>query len=94
MFLGVPFNIASYAFLLHILAQVTNMTAHELVITLNDAHIYDAHLGAVETQLARTPGPLPKLWLNPDAREVDDFTMNDFRIEGYEHQGRIEAPLL
>lgn len=94
MFLGVPFNIASYAFLLHMLAQVSGMVAHELVITLNDVHIYDAHKEAVATQLARTPNELPKLKLNPKVTEIDDFAMEDFEIIGYEHQGIIKAPLL
>ena len=94
MFLGVPFNIASYAFLLHMLAQVSNMMPHELVITLNDAHIYEAHRSAVATQLARTPHTLPQVWLNPDIKEIDDFTMDDFKVIDYSYQGKIEAPLL
>ncbi len=94
MFLGVPFNIASYGILLLMLAQVSDMVAHELVITLNDAHIYDAHRDAVATQLSRTPGKLPIVKLNPSIRDIDAFTMSDFELVGYEHQGKIEAPLL
>lgn len=94
MFLGVPFNIASYAFLLHMLAQVSGMVAHELVVTLNDCHIYHAHEAAVLTQLARTPGKLPQLELNPYITEIDDFNMKDFRIVGYTPQDAIPAPLL
>ena len=94
MFLGVPFNIASYGVFLMMLSQVSNMVAHELVITLNDAHIYDAHRGAVETQLARKPGKPPTVKLNPSVRDIDSFTMSDFELIGYEPQGKIEAPLL
>jgi len=94
MFLGVPFNIASYGALLLMLAQVSGMVAHELVITLNDAHIYDKHRDQMREQLARTPGKLPTVKLNPERKGIDEFTMDDFEIVGYEHQGKIEAPLL
>lgn len=94
MFLGVPFNIASYASLLHMLAQISGMVAHELVITLNDAHIYDAHRDAVATQLARTPGKLPTLRLNPERTEIDEFVASDFEVIGYAPQAKIPAPLL
>ena len=94
MFLGVPFNIASYAVLLRILAQVSGMTARELVITLNDAHIYDAHRDAVATQLSRTLGKLPTLRINPGRCEIDDFTASDFEVIGYDPQAKISAPLL
>lgn len=96
MFLGVPFNIASYAIFMHMIAQVTDMVARELVITLNDAHIYEAHrkCGAITTQLARTPGAMPRISLNPDVKELDDFTMRDIEILDYHPQEKILAPLL
>ena len=94
MFLGVPFNIASYAILLHMVAQCVDMVPGELVITLNDCHIYSAHLKQVRMQLARTTYAPPTLWLNPDITNIDDFTMNDVKLLGYRHQGRIKAKLL
>ncbi len=94
MFLGVPFNIASYAVFLHMIAQCVDMVPDELVITLNDCHIYSAHLKQVRTQLARDTLKAPKLWLNPEVRDIDDFTMNDIKLIDYEHRGRIKAKLL
>jgi thymidylate synthase len=91
LFLGVPFNLASYAFLLAMLAQVTGMTAHELVVTLNDAHLYEEHLGAAEEQLAREPRPLPRLVLDPAVRGLDDFRLEHFALEGYAAHERIQA---
>lgn len=73
MFLGVPFNIASYALMLHIVAQITGLEPDELILTLGDAHIYHDHLDAVTEQLKRTPGTLPTLWLNPEIRSLDDL---------------------
>ena len=75
------------------LAQVSGMVAHELVITLNDVHIYDAHREAVETQLARKPGKLPTLEINPARKEIDDFVLEDFKLIGYDPQDKIPAPL-
>jgi len=72
MFLGVPFNIASYALMLHIVAQMTDTEPDELILTLGDAHIYHDHLDAVRQQLERTPGKLPTLWLNPDIKTLAD----------------------
>lgn len=94
MFLGVPFNIASYSLLLSMIAQVTNMKAHEFVITLNDAHIYHAHFDAVKEQLKRTPGKLPRLYLNPEVNEIDKFTMDDISLLDYEYQPSIKAPMI
>jgi thymidylate synthase len=94
LFLGVPFNIASYALLLAMLAQVTRMTPHELVITLNDAHLYEAHVAAAETQLARTPLRPPRLVLDRTVDSIDGFRMEHFDVVGYEHHPRIQAPLL
>lgn len=94
MFLGVPFNIASYSLLLAMVAQVTNLTPHECVLTLGDAHIYHEHLGVVAEQLTRTPHPLPQLWLNPDVKHLEDFTMDDIRLENYTHEGVLKAKMI
>jgi thymidylate synthase len=92
VFLGVPFNIASYALLLHMVAAVTGYTAGELVHTLGDAHLYSNHLEQAREQLSREPRPLPRLHLTP-RRELADFTFDDIRIEGYEPQPHIAAPI-
>ena len=91
MFLGVPFNIASYALLLKMLAQVTDLSAHELIITLGDAHIYHNHFTAVEEQLAREPLPLAKLKLNPEIKNLFDFKMSDVELVEYQHHPAITA---
>lgn len=93
MFLGVPFNIASYSILLAMVAQVTNLVPREAVFTFNDAHIYHDHFDAVKEQLMRTPGELPTLWLNPEVANIDDFTMKDVRLENYSPQDSIKAPM-
>lgn len=84
LFLGVPFNIASYALLLLMAAQVTGLQPGDFVHTLGDAHIYTNHLEQVRTQLAREPRPLPTMTLNPDVRDIFAFTYPDFRLEGYD----------
>jgi len=94
MFLGVPFNIASYGLLLEMIAQVVGMKAHELVLTLNDAHIYHEHFEAVKEQLAREPMKLPKLWLNPEIKDIDKFTMDDIKLVDYEHHPAIKAKMI
>ncbi len=93
MFLGVPFNIASYSLLLHMVAQVTDLRPGEFVHTLSDAHIYHNHFDQVEEQLSRTPKPLPELRLNPEVKDIDDFTMDDIRLEHYKHHPPIKAPM-
>lgn len=93
MFLGVPFNIASYSLLLAMVAQVTNLQADECVLTLGDAHIYHDHFEAVEEQLKRTPDALPKLWLNPNVKDINDFTMADIQLEDYNPQSTIKATM-
>lgn len=92
-FLGVPFNIASYALLLELIAQVTGKTPGEFVHTLADAHIYQNHFDQVEEQFSREPLALPKLWLNPDIRNIDDFTFDDIKLEGYQSHPAIKAPI-
>lgn len=93
MFLGVPFNIASYALLLHMVAQVTGLKVGEFVHSLGDAHIYHNHFDAVKEQLSRTPLKSPTLWLNPDIKNIDDFKMDDIKLEGYESHPPIKAEM-
>jgi thymidylate synthase len=94
MFLGVPFNIASYALLLSMVAQVVGMTPHECILTLNDAHIYHEHFDAVKEQLSREPRALPKLWLNPEIKDLNKFTMTDIRLENYDPLPAIKAKMI
>ena len=84
VFLGIPFNIASYALLTLMVAQVTGLEPGEFVHTLGDAHLYQNHLEQVETQLSREPRSFPKMRLNPNITSVFDFTYEDFEIEGYD----------
>lgn len=94
MFLGVPFNIASYSLLLHMLARATNLEAHEAILTLQDAHIYHEHFDAVKEQLSRSPMQLPTLWLNPEKKDIDSFTMDDIRLENYVSHPSIKAKMI
>jgi len=82
--LGIPFNIASYALLTHLVAQVTGTEAHELIIQLGDAHVYRDHVDALELQLKREPRPFPKVRWNREVRDVDEFKAEDITVEGYE----------
>jgi len=93
MFLGVPFNIASYSLLLHMAAQVIGLEPGEFVHTLGDAHIYKNHFKQVKEQLSREPYTLPKLWLNPEIKDIDKFTMDDIRLENYQCHPGIKAPM-
>ncbi|MBO5054056.1 MAG: thymidylate synthase [Muribaculaceae bacterium] len=90
-FLGVPFNIASYALLLLMVAQVTDLKPGEFVHTLGDAHIYTNHLEQVDLQLSREPRPLPKMTLNPEVRDIFDFTYDDFSLTDYDPHPHIVA---
>ena len=83
MGLGIPFNIASYALLTHIIAQVTDTEAYELVIQLGDAHVYRDHVEALKTQLERTPRAFPKLRFARDMKDIEDVQVEDIVVEGY-----------
>ena len=91
VFLGVPFNIASYALLLMMIAQVTGLEVGDFVHTFGDVHIYRDHLEQVELQLERTPKTLPQMKLNPQIRQLEDFTYEDFELIGYEPYPHIAA---
>lgn len=93
IFLGVPFNIASYALLTMMVAQVTGLEPGEFIHTFGDAHLYSNHLEQADKQLARAPKPLPKMHINPDVKSIFDFTYDDFRLEGYEAHPHIAAPV-
>jgi thymidylate synthase len=93
IFLGVPFNIASYALLLQMMAQVTGLEAGDFVHTFGDAHLYLNHLEQTELQLARTPHALPQMRINPDVKDLFEFTFDDFELQGYEPHPHIKAPV-
>jgi thymidylate synthase len=93
IFLGVPFNIASYALLTLMVAQVTGFKPAEFVLTLGDAHLYLNHLDQAREQLARAPRPFPRMKLNPEVKDLFAFRYEDFTLEGYEPHPAIKAPI-
>jgi len=93
LFLGVPFNIASYSLLTLMVAQVTDLKPGEFILTLGDAHLYLNHLEQTREQLGRSPRPFPRLRINPARRELLDFQYEDFTLEGYEPHPAIKAPI-
>lgn len=90
-FLGVPFNIASYALLTLMVAQVCDLQPGEFVHTLGDAHLYKNHLDQANLQLTRVPKPLPTMWINPEVKDIFSFTYEDFKLENYEPHPHIKA---
>ncbi|MBE7386688.1 thymidylate synthase [Ligilactobacillus salivarius] len=93
VFLGVPFNIASYALLTHMIARETGLEVGEFVHTLGDAHIYLNHLDQVNEQLQRKPNDAPTLWLNPEKKNIMDFEMEDIKVKNYHSHSAIKAPV-
>ena len=91
MFLGVPFNIASYALLTMMLAQVCGLEAGEFVHTLGDTHIYHNHFEQVKEQLSREPLPLPTMKINPEVKDINDFKYEDFELVDYQCHGKLEG---
>ncbi|MAA77442.1 MAG: thymidylate synthase [Rhodobiaceae bacterium] len=93
IFLGVPFNIASYSLLTMMLAQVLELEPGDFVHTLGDAHLYLNHLEQAQTQISRLPGALPTMKINPERKDIFDFVFEDFSLEDYEAQSHIRAPI-
>ena len=93
MFLGIPFNIASYALFTHMIAQVCGLAVGELIHVLGDAHIYLNHVDQVKEQLSRDPFPLPSLWLNPDISDIEKFTMADIKLIDYQSHASVKAEM-
>ena len=90
-FLGVPFNIASYALLTLMVAQVCNLKPGEFIHSFGDVHLYNNHLEQTKLQLSREPKPLPKMWINPEIKDIFGFTFNDFKLMDYDPHPHIKA---
>jgi len=93
VYLGLPFNIASYALLTHLIAHHCGFKVGELIISTGDTHIYKNHVEQVNEQLSRSEYPLPTLWLNPDVKDIEKFTMNDIKLIDYQSHGQLKAPM-
>jgi len=93
MGLGVPFNIASYALLTHMIAHVTGLSAGEFVHTLGDAHVYNNHFDALKEQLTREPLPFPKLRMKRKVENIEDFSIDDLEVEGYKSHGKVDMKM-
>jgi len=93
VFLGAPFNYASYALLTHMIAQVCGFGIGELIVSTGDTHIYQNHLDQVKEQLTRHPYPLPELWLNSEVSDIDKFTIDDIKLINYQSHGQLKAPM-
>ena len=93
LFLGVPFNIASYSLLTHMIAQVCDLELGEFIWTGGDCHLYQNHIEQVNEQLSREAYELPSLWLNPEIKDIFDFTFDDIRVENYQSHPAIKAPV-
>jgi thymidylate synthase len=93
VFLGLPFNIASYALFTHMIAQVCDLSVGELIISTGDTHIYKDHIEQVKEQLLRAPLAQPTLWINPSIKDIDGFKMEDIKLENYQSHGPIKASM-
>jgi thymidylate synthase len=94
VFLGLPFNIAQYAMLLHMVAYLTDLEPRELIISIGNAHLYNNHIDATKEQLKRKPLPFPKLKIVGEVKSIDDFKKENFVLEGYEYHPKLKAPLV
>ena len=92
-YLGIPFNIASYALFTHMIAQVCDLSVGELILVFGDVHIYKNHIDQVNEILTREPMKLPKLWLNPKIKDINKFTMDDIKLIDYQSHGQLKAPM-
>jgi thymidylate synthase len=93
MGLGVPFNIASYALLTCMIAHICNLSPGDFIHSIGDAHVYVNHIDALKIQLEREPKSFPKLYINPEIKEIDQFSFQDFRIEGYSPDASIKMDM-